>query len=259
MSTTIAISPCPNDVYIFAGLILKKIDWPLKEDVEFHFYDVEELNRSVLQQTYDVCKISAANWPRIQSHYHLLPCGGAMGYGCGPLLVANNTVWNPEKPTWIPGKYTTAAALLKFYSPQTPQVEMSFEKLYKHIQTNTGEQGVVIHENRFTYERDGLSLICDLGRHWEEKTRCPIPLGLVVVREQSMVQSLTQAIQASLEWSHMHEEEAYNLCAMYAQEMDSKVMRQHVEMFVNDFSCDMGFSGLCAIDELIRVFPALSA
>lgn len=179
----VAISPCPNDVFIFAGLILGHV--PMNGfDLHFDYFDIETLNEKALIGEYDLMKISYANYPRCGGSYNLLPSGGALGRGVGPLLLTGGESWNPEKEVMVPGQYTTANFLLDFWVQRPLKKKfVSFNALYDILKEKSDAQGVVIHEKRFTYAGDKLTLIQDLGAHWEEKTGCPIPLGCVIAKK----------------------------------------------------------------------------
>lgn len=305
MQLHLAISPCPNDIYIYAGIILGHVVVREGYTVHTSFHDIETLNEMAVESSWDALKLSAARYTYLQKDLTLLPCGGAMGYGCGPLLVRNNrvspaslaspslpepveldTLSQNESPlplqplgkvenrlnsnygktkllenviqspgsatlkVWVPGKFTTAAGLLKFYNPQALCEFMRFELLYTYLLKHPGETGVIIHENRFTWQRDGLELICDLGAYWESQTTCPIPLGVAVVKDKNAFGAWAQAIRASLQWSRENENQVLELCSHYAQETEIAVVQKHIKTFVNDFSWDIGQKGQEALNVL---------
>jgi len=182
---TLGISPCPNDVYIFAGLLLKKVDSEgLAFDVAYE--DVETLNAAARRGAYDVVKISYANAAFVDTGYELLPCGGALGRGVGPLLLIHGerSAFDPTREVLVPGEFTTANFLLDFYLERAgvPKRFLPFDVLYNELCNREGAQGVVIHEKRFTFASDGLTLVADLGEHWEAQTGFAIPLGAIAVR-----------------------------------------------------------------------------
>ena len=174
---SLGISPCPNDVYIFSGLLLGAIA-PRRFRFKTIFADVETLNEMTQRGELDVAKISYANYARCADDYELLSSGGALGRGVGPLLLTNGAEFSPEKAIQVPGEFTTANFLLDFYlqKPVT-KIYAPFDVLYENLLKTPGAQGVVIHEKRFTYAADGLTLVQDLGEHWEAETGHPIPLG----------------------------------------------------------------------------------
>jgi 1,4-dihydroxy-6-naphthoate synthase len=170
---SLGISPCPNDVFIFSGLILEKVkirDTTLKID----YLDIETLNNQAQVEKLDIVKISYANYSRCKSHYQLLPAGGALGRGVGPLLLSHGSQWNPGSEVLVPGWHTTANFLLDFwYQKPLKKRLLQFDELYQYLRDTPASQGVVIHEKRFTYAQDGLNLIQDLGTHWEVGLRPP--------------------------------------------------------------------------------------
>ncbi|HEX2612812.1 MAG TPA: MqnA/MqnD/SBP family protein, partial [Fibrobacteria bacterium] len=186
--------------------------------------------------------------------YAPLACGGALGRGCGPLLLTGGAEWDPEGEVLVPGARTTANVLLDFWAGRPLRKRfLPFDALYRELKADPRAQGVVIHEMRFTYERDGLRLVRDLGAHWEEKTGSPIPLGALVRKEALDLPSkeeIEAAVRASLDWAWAHEAEAMELCARYAQDMTPEVMRAHVALYVNEFSRDMGEAGWAAVRTL---------
>jgi 1,4-dihydroxy-6-naphthoate synthase len=250
----IGISPCPNDVFLYAGLILNQVPWP-DGAWEFDFQDLETLNQSAQQGYYDVVKISFANLPRCIQHYRLLHCGGALGRGCGPLLLTGGNAFDLEREILIPGEATTAHVLLQAYAAaQWPKrlllkKFLPFHVIYSQLMGDRGAQGVVIHEQRFTYERDGMRLVRDLGSHWEAATGSPIPLGALVLARNLNVTagSVEAAVRASLQWAYEHRREALDLCREHAQDMDNAVMQSHIDLYVNAFSRELGMEGEAAV------------
>lgn len=267
MKVSIAISPCPNDVFIFAGLIEGAVRRP-GLDFAFEFLELESLNAGAREGRWDVAKISYANAAGLPG-YRLLRCGGALGRGCGPLLLSNRggaggrAVFDPSAPVLVPGRRTTAHFLLEFFH-RNGQVTgggasgaavplrkefIPFDALYRRLLGPEACQGVVIHEMRFTYARDGLFLARDLGEFWESSTGYPIPLGAVALaaaaeaRSPGLGAEVEAAIRASLDWSYAHEAEALALCRSHSQSMDESVLRSHIALYVNKFSRDLGPEG----------------
>lgn len=286
MRVEAAISPCPNDVFIFAGLILGRVD-TADLDFDFGFHDLESLNQGALACRWDLTKISYAAFPACAGDYRLLRCGGALGRGCGPLLLANGAVakvagsgapgaaapgvgWDPAREVLIPGLHTTANFLLDFYARDTGlsplrKVPMAFDALYRRLLQPSPCQGVVIHEMRFTYAADGLNLVRDLGEHWEKTTGHPIPLGAVAVkhsreREFPGFTALSEGlIQASLDWSHAHRAEALALCRRHSQSMSDAVLLAHIDLYVNEFTRELGGEGQAAVDYFLEYQHRLNA
>lgn len=254
MDLTLAISPCPNDIFIFAGLLTGAVTHP---DITFtpHFLDVQATNEAALTERFDVVKISYAAYPPLAAAYELLPCGGALGRGCGPLLLRHGAeAFDPEAEVLVPGAQTTANFLLDFFVGKPLQKRfLPFDSLYEALLTTPGAQGVVIHEKRFVYQADGLSLIQDLGEHWEAETGHPIPLGAIIAR-RALGQSapLTELIQASLGWSEAHRAEALALCRAYAQDLTEGVIEAHIGLYVNAYSHHLGPEGQEAVDYFLE-------
>lgn len=277
MKLSLAISPCPNDVFIFAGLIGGAVR---AAGLEFacEFLELESLNRGAREGRWDVAKISYANAAGLPG-YRLLRCGGALGRGCGPLLLSNRAAadgragFDPSAPVLVPGERTTAHFLLEFFH-RNGQVTgagvpapvaglrkefLPFDALYRRLLAPEPCQGVVIHEMRFTYARDGLFLVRDLGAFWESATGHPIPLGAVALsaaaeaRAPGLGAAVESAIRASLDWSYAHEAEALALCRHHSQSMDEAVLRSHIALYVNGFSRDLGPEGDRAVAHFLEL------
>jgi 1,4-dihydroxy-6-naphthoate synthase len=249
---TLGISPCPNDVYIFSGLLLGAVP---TGDLTFQvdFQDVETLNARAQAGTLDVVKISYANYFHCQSQYDLLPNGGALGMGVGPLLLSNGGGWNPDAEVLVPGEFTTANFLLDFYAGRPLQKRfLPFDTLYAELLAVPGAQGVVIHEKRFTYAADGLTLIQDLGDHWERETGFAIPLGAIAARKTLDQDNITALIRDSLRWAYAHDAEAFALCREYSQDLNPDVVRAHISLYVNNFSEDIGPEGRAAVNFFLQ-------
>lgn len=254
---SLAASPCPNDVFIFAGILTGAVGLPDRElDVELH--ELETLNRGTQAGRWDLAKISYANYRRIASGYDLLRCGGALGRGCGPLLLSNGAEFNPEAEVLVPGESTTANLLLEIYragigAAPLRKTYVLFDDIYRRLLGPEPCQGVVIHEMRFTYAADGLRLLRDLGAHWEETTGHPIPLGALVLRKSlagedpALSATLEDLVRRSLDWSRSHPEQALALCRRHAQSMAEDVLLSHIDLYVNDFSRDIGVEGEAAV------------
>jgi 1,4-dihydroxy-6-naphthoate synthase len=263
----VGISPCPNDVFIFAGWLLGRVPAPA---ATFVFEDVETLNGLARTGVLDLMKVSYAHVPACTG-YEALECGGALGRGCGPLLLTGGREWDPEAEVLVPGPHTTANFLLDHWyarwnareggSSKSPLKKrfLPFDALYRALKSDPQAQGVVIHEMRFTYEADGLRLVRDLGAAWETATGNPIPLGALIRKVSTDLPSRTEietAIRASLDWAWAHEAKALELCARYAQDMTPAVMRSHIDLYVNAFSRDLGAEGRAAVALLLESLPA---
>ncbi len=245
---TLGISPCPNDIYVFSGLLLEQVP---TGDVRFRvdFQDVETLNRRAAAEEMDVVKISYANFPRCAARYDLLECGGALGRGVGPLLLANSPDPSPVSEILVPGEFTTANFLLDFYARRPLNKHyLSFDALYDRLCRTPGAQGVVINEKRFSYLNDGLTQIQDLGAYWERETSLPIPLGAIVVRTSlGLSGDMEQWVQASLAWADAHRDEALALCRQTAGDLTPGSVEAHIALYVNDYTRDLGPDGRAAV------------
>lgn len=245
----VGISPCPNDVYAFAGLILGETPFPAP--LTFAYEDVQTLNVAARRGEFDIVKISYAAYRGVSAEYELLEAGGALGRGVGPLLLRNGAgVFDPSAEVLVPGEFTTANFLLDFYADgQAPRKRyLPYDELYARLCNRPGTQGVVIHEARFTYQRDGLMLLQDLGEHWERKTGYAIPLGAILARRGSgLREAAERAIRESIAWADAHPEEALDLCRRHAQEMSDPVMRAHIDLYVNNYTRDLGEDGRAAV------------
>lgn len=261
MELTIGFSPCPNDTFIFDALVNGKVD---TGNIRFKpvLEDVETLNEWALQGKLDITKLSYRAWFDVQEEYDLLHSGSALGKGVGPLLISQSPIDNigekiADMKIAIPGLHTTANMLLQFAFPQAKQKEaIIFSGIEDAVLSGKYPLGVIIHENRFTYQERGLSLVMDLGNHWEEKTGAPIPLGGIVIRK-SLGQEVYKAVNSMIRESLKRSWDNYPTLSEYvkehAQEMEEKVMRQHIELYVNDFTDDLGEQGLKAIKTMGEV------
>lgn len=271
----LAISPCPNDTFIFHHL---SENGPALLDarVRLDFADVEELNRRALEeQRHAVTKLSFFAMTRLQEHYHLLRNGGALGRGCGPLLITNRAptgdggraeMIRSLRRVLIPGRWTTANLLTHlFFADQGRAAELDrikfvpvrYEKIIPALQAGEADFGVIIHEERFTFERAGLFAVQDLGEWWERATGLPIPLGCIAVRKDIIArgfapEKIEAAIRASLAHAYAHPEDGREFTRAHSQALEDDVIQAHIDLYVNDFSRDTGPDGQRAIDELFR-------
>ena len=257
MRLSLGISTCPNDTFIYENLIKGLKDSPFEWDV--HYADVQTLNEMVMAGKLDVAKVSAQIYPRVREGYCVLGCGGAIGYGCGPLLLSSESgAFNPEKPTTLPGKNTTAALLFRFWYEKkyggAPNIRYAFfDEVYRDLLAGSIPQGVTIHEHRFTWKRDGLHLLQDLGAFWEQETRSPIPLGIAVARKnfsRAVIGGVESEIRESLKRAWSREEMVTSFIREKAQIEEKNVIESHIKMFVNDFSERIGEKGLTALEHL---------
>jgi len=253
---TIGYSPCPNDTFIFYALIHDKVVVPgimFRERLE----DVETLNQLALDGKLDITKISYHALGRLREHYALLRSGGALGRGCGPLIVARpgTDLSNIEGGVIaIPGRLTTAYLLLRLYNPRIAAVRvMPFDRIMDAVANGEAIAGLIIHESRFTYPRHNLVKLLDLGEWWEKHSGLPVPLGGILGKRslnQEVLLEVEAGIRESLKYATAHSDEVLEYCKQYSQEMDENVMKCHIDLYVNDFSSDLGTEGLAAIQRL---------
>ncbi|MDL1968747.1 MAG: 1,4-dihydroxy-6-naphthoate synthase [Deltaproteobacteria bacterium] len=255
----LAYSTCPNDTFIFYALAHNVIDCKGPK-FEIELADVETLNQHARAGVYDISKLSFAAIGHLVEEYGLLRSGAALGRGCGPLLVAKPGFGIEQLSSTkiaVPGMWTTACMLLGLYlSKNYEAVPMPFEKIMPAIQNDKYECGVIIHEGRFTYEEYGLVRVIDLGEWWEKKTSLPVPLGGIAVRRDitsSITGRMEDLIRSSVEYSFNHRNEAVNYIKKYAQEMSSEAIRQHIDLYVNDFTLNLGKAGEEAVNTLFRM------
>lgn len=251
---TLGISPCPNDTYIFGGLLTGHVQ---ADGLSFAptLADVEELNAMARANTPDVVKISVAAGADILDDYGLLPCGGALGRGCGPLLVAGKPDEEVRRVA-IPGRKTTAALLLEL-SGLAPgeRVEVRYDRIMDSVASGEFDAGVLIHESRFTYAEHGLHLLADLGAWWEADTGLPIPLGAIAIKRSlgpDVAARVADAIRQSLTFARSGEFDLWPFIRQHAQELSDEVIKAHIAMFVTDFSFDLGPEGKGAVERLLR-------
>lgn len=250
MRLSLGISTCPNDTYIYEALVAGLKDSPFEWDVRFA--DVQTLNEMIMRGELDVAKVSAQVYPKIRKDYVCLGCGGAIGYGCGPLLLSSKSgAFDPAQETALPGANTTAALLFRFWYGRkfggSPQVRYAlFNEVYSSLLDKSAAQGVTIHEHRFTWKRDGLHMLQDLGAYWEQETGSPIPLGIAVARRSlsyELVRNVEKEIRESLSMARKRSELVTPFIREKAQISDEKVIESHIKMFVNDFSESVGEAG----------------
>lgn len=257
MELTLGFSPCPNDTFIFDSMVNNKIDTK-GFTFKTHLEDVETLNKWAAEGKLDITKLSYGMYPKIKDQYDLLNSGSALGRGCGPLLIAKRQIDQKDIKDCkiaIPGLNTTANLLFSIAFPEAKNKEiMIFSDIENAVLDGRVDVGVIIHENRFTYQQKGLVKIIDLGEFWESTTGSPIPLGGICIRKTlpaEVKQQVDQLIHDSLKESYKHYPTLSPYVTSHAQEMDESVMRQHIELYVNDFSLDLGEAGRAAVDRLM--------
>lgn len=260
----IAYSPCPNDTFIYHAWAHGLIPGAPKLDVLYA--DIDITNRLAAEGTGpEVLKISYAALPWVLKDYALLPCGGALGRGCGPLVLMKNGVSASPDPALltgrrvaVPSERSTAYMLFRLWASQNVPggvgeiVVMPFHEIMPAVRDGLVDAGLVIHEARFTYPTYGLSLMIDLGSWWETDTNSPIPLGAIIARRSLDLEALAGWARASVEYAWAHPEASREYVMQHAQEMDPKVAQAHIDLYVNEFSANLGESGYNAVTTLFQ-------
>jgi len=250
---SLGFSPCPNDTFMFDALVNGKID---TGEIKFvpQLEDIETLNRKSLKGELDITKISFGVYSQIKDTYELLTAGAALGTGVGPLFISKKKINYPSKEiktVAIPGIHTTAFLLFKMFYPDIVQTkEMVFSEIENAVLNEEVDAGVIIHENRFTYEAKGLKKISDLGELWEKQTGQPIPLGGIVIKrsiDTGIKKKINQLLRKSVEFAFANPQSGYEYVKMNAQEMSEEVRKKHIELYVNKYSVDLGEKGKQAI------------
>jgi 1,4-dihydroxy-6-naphthoate synthase len=268
LTIDIGFSPCPNDTFIFDALVNHKIDTK-GFDFKLHLEDVQTLNEWAIEGKLPYSKISYGVWPKLKNRYQLLESGGALGKGVGPLLIYKedpaNLSGKPDATTMrvaVPGMDTTAHLLFSLAFPNvTNKVFLVFNEIEEAVLSGKVDAGVIIHENRFTYAERGLSKWMDLGHFFETSFNAPIPLGGIIARKdqpQVEIKLMDALIQESVEYAFKNSyEQLPEFVTAHSQEMSEQVMRQHINLYVNDFSIQMGEVGKNAIKKLEEVYAQL--
>ena len=259
MKLTLGFSPCPNDTFIFDALVNNKIDCQgLQFDVLLE--DVQSLNEWAIAGKLDITKLSYGVLPLVLNHYTVLNSGSALGKGVGPLLIKNEqSTFNDEADCIIalPGEYTTANLLFSLAYPNAKnKVFLRYDQIENFVIENKG-LGVIIHENRFTYEQKGLKKIVDLGEFWERTTGNAIPLGGIVIKNNIDIvvqQKVDALIKESIEYAFSKYPELNDYIRIHSQEMSEEVMRKHIDLYVNQYSITLGNEGKSAINKLLEVY-----
>ena len=255
---TLAYSPCPNDTYIFAALTNGLIRGA--PPVRVHFADIEELNAAAAQAEHELTKVSYGAIPYLMRDYRILRSGGALGRGCGPLVVtrpgaAGSLEALKTLRVAIPGERTTAFMLLQLALGGRPAEAsvMRFDAIIPAVAAGIVDAGLIIHESRFTYQQSGLVSVADLGEWWESASGMPIPLGAILVRndvDDARAVSIDDSIRESLRYARSHETAIMPFVREHAFEMNDEVMRKHIDLYVNGYSDDVGSDGIAAVNEL---------
>jgi len=259
MKLTLGFSPCPNDTFIFDAMVHGRID---TEGLEFDYFlaDVEELNRRALSSRVDVTKVSYHAYSYMAGNYLILDSGSAIGHRNGPLLISKRDIDSSDLSQAriaIPGKYTTANLLFSIAWPDAKnKTEYLFSDIPDALIRDEADAGLIIHETRFTYAKKGLTKIADLGEFWEKLTGMPIPLGAIVINRNippEIALKVNRIVRNSLEYAYKDSFASYSFVSENASDMDSTVMNNHIKLFVNEFTLELGKKGREAIDELFRI------
>lgn len=258
----IAYSPCPNDTFVFHALVHGLIPGAPSFDVTYADIDITN-HLAATDRELDILKISYAALPWILPEYKLVPCGGALGRGCGPLVLTAGA--SPKKAAdlsnkrvAVPSERSTAYLLFRLWAAQNIPggvgeiVVMPFHEIMPAVRDGLIDAGLVIHEARFTYGNYGLSQVVDLGSWWESDTGLPIPLGAIIARRSLDLEQIRSWIQASVQYAWKHPEASREYVMAHAQEMDSGVAQSHIDLYVNEFTADLGDDGFAAVTTLLR-------
>jgi 1,4-dihydroxy-6-naphthoate synthase len=260
---TFGFSPCPNDTFAFHALVHGLVDAPFQ--VRPVLLDIEELNVRARTGELDLTKLSFGAIGSIGDRYAMLRSGAALGHGCGPLVVAREQMTLADAARGrigIPGRDTTAFLLLRLFAPgveESDVVEVRYDRILSAVETGEVDAGLIIHESRFTYAGHGLQRVADLGELWQERTGLPVPLAAICARrdiDDALRAEVERAIRASVEYAFAHPEASRDYVQEHSQELSEDVCRQHIALYVNEFSVDLGTEGLAAIDALTAAAAA---
>jgi 1,4-dihydroxy-6-naphthoate synthase len=254
VALSLAVSPCPNDTFVFHALVHGLI--PGAPEVNLTFADVDVTNTAAERGEFDLVKVSYAALPWLLDDYDLLHSGGALGRGCGPLVLVNGDRTDLRGATVaVPGERTTAYLLFRLWSAGLPPARIEvvpFHQIMPGVAAGKYDAGLVIHEARFTYPRYGLTALADLGEWWESDTGLPIPLGAILAKKGSVDPAeAAEWIRTSVSMAWANPEASRQFVLDNAQEMESDVVRQHIDLYVNEFTLDLGHDGLAAADALL--------
>ncbi|MGC8658535.1 MAG: 1,4-dihydroxy-6-naphthoate synthase [Desulfomonilaceae bacterium] len=250
-----AFSPCPNDTFSFHALLNRLVDTRGYEFIP-RIYDVEKLNQDALFQTYQISKLSFYAYLLLKEKYELLDSGSALGFGCGPLLVASREKpFTAQSKVAVPGKYTTAFLLLKLWNPEIKDFVITrFDKILPGVKSGEFDAGLIIHEGRFVYKDYDCSKIVDLGEWWEKQTNSPIPLGCIAISKEANTiihkEPVENIIRDSVAFAMKNRNDSRGFILEHAQELSETVIDSHINLYVNDFTLSLGQVGLKAIQKL---------
>lgn len=255
---SLGYSPCPNDTFIFYALVHGKID---TGDLKFNesLLDVETLNQKALKDELDITKVSYNAFGNLRDDYCLLRSGGALGRGCGPLVVASKECEMKDlkgKTIAIPGELTTAYLLLQLYDPdfKNNAQAMPFNEIIEAVKNGKVDAGLIIHESRFTYPSYGLKKIIDLGQWWEKETGLPIPLGCIIAKRSlgnELLDKVDMLVKESVKYAFSHRDEPMKYIKKHSQELDDSIVCEHINLYVNEYTIDIGDDGIKAVRKLL--------
>ncbi|MEJ2154521.1 MAG: 1,4-dihydroxy-6-naphthoate synthase [Desulfobacteraceae bacterium] len=253
---TLGFSPCPNDTYIFNGLVNGSVRLP-GCDIREHLHDIETLNSMAFEGHLDVSKLSFYAWLMVKEDYRMLNSGGALGFGCGPVVVSQKPLTREDMEGCriaLPGQWTTAHLLFRLWSSDAGErLFVPYDRIFEAIRSGQADCGVIIHESRFTYEQLGFQKVIDLGAWWEENSGGPIPLGCIAAHKRigpDLVGQMDRAIGKSIRAAQADPMAALPYIKTHAQEMTPEVLDAHIQTFVNEFSLDIGAKGRSAVKAL---------
>jgi len=259
MKISLGFSPCPNDTFIFDAMVHHRID---TEGLEFDLFmgDVEELNQKAFRGELDVTKLSFHAYAYVTKEYVLLDSGSALGKNCGPILISRSEHTLEEAAELsiaIPGKYTTANFLLSIANPEAQnKTEVLFSDIKEKVLSGEFDAGLIIHENRFTYAAKGLKKIVDLGEYWENLTTCPIPLGGIAIKRNlpnEVQQKINRVLKRSVEFAFKNPDASHDFIHQHAQELNNEVTKKHINLYVNDYTIDLGTQGKKAVETMFSL------
>jgi 1,4-dihydroxy-6-naphthoate synthase len=263
MELTVGFSSCPNDTFMFDAMVHHRID---TGGLSFRVVmeDIEQLNRRAFSGALDITKVSYHAFAYLRSRYDLLHSGSALGRGCGPLLISKQPIdvrGLADDRIGVPGRFTTANMLLQLYlSRRLDPVCFHFSEIESALVDERIDAGVIIHENRFTYQRRGLLCIQDLGHFWEKRTGLPVPLGGIVIRRElgpELRDKVERLLRNSIEWAIQRPLDSRDFVKAHAQEVGDDVIRQHIDLYVNEYSLDLGFEGSEAVKRFLSESQSL--
>ncbi|MCO8122694.1 1,4-dihydroxy-6-naphthoate synthase [Stieleria sp. TO1_6] len=253
----LGISTCPNDTFTFHAILNRLVDWR-GINFQIELLDIQQLNERLFADQFDVSKCSFHAALLRSDSTIVLPSGSALGFGVGPLLLSADPGALPprsiDQVTLCPGEHTTASLLFRLFYPQTSAMrQVVFSEIMPGLRQRTADYGVCIHEGRFTWQDQGLGLVEDLGTRWERETHCPLPLGGLVGMKsvpREVLRTVQTVVRESLEYSLADPDRALPTMRQYAQEFNDDVLMQHVELYVNEWTIDLGAVGADALHHL---------